>query len=155
MVKLDITPNGTLSSRCQYAGMARQAWAGAFSAAYADFCRRVDAADDGALDPDAAESPAELFAVASEAFFETPDAALRHLSAAVPTRTFISTARPGGARPIAVRRNQVSFGVMLVPVFFHQIPAGANSTGFGALLVLIISWLHAARQIPADYAINQ
>jgi Mlc titration factor MtfA (ptsG expression regulator) len=66
-------------------GMAFKAWKEAFAPAYADFCARVDAADrmprrrgqaalDALpLDPYAAESPAEFFAVASEAFFETPE----------------------------------------------------------------------------------
>jgi Mlc titration factor MtfA (ptsG expression regulator) len=53
-------------------GMTREAWTGAFTAAYEDFCRRVDADEDVAIDPYAAESPAEFFAVMSEIFFETP-----------------------------------------------------------------------------------
>ena len=57
-------------------GMSRQAWTGAFTAAYADFCRRVDAGEDPVIDPYAAESPAEFFAVLSEVFFETPHAVL-------------------------------------------------------------------------------
>jgi Mlc titration factor MtfA (ptsG expression regulator) len=66
-------------------GMAVAAWKAAFAPAYADFCKRVDAADrlrghraQAALDalpidPYAAESPGEFFAVGSEAFFETPE----------------------------------------------------------------------------------
>ena len=65
--------------------MSVRAWRLAFSAAYDDFCKRVDAADRlrGAraqaaldalpMDPYASESPAEFFAVGSEAFFETPE----------------------------------------------------------------------------------
>ena len=53
-------------------GMSREAWTQAFAVAYADFCRRVDAGEDTAIDPYAAESPAEFFAVMSEAFFEMP-----------------------------------------------------------------------------------
>jgi Mlc titration factor MtfA (ptsG expression regulator) len=68
-----------------HAGMAPVAWRKAFSQAYADFCVRVDDADaradhdegealDGLpIDPYGAESPGEFFAVASEAFFETPE----------------------------------------------------------------------------------
>jgi Mlc titration factor MtfA (ptsG expression regulator) len=68
-----------------HAGMSRGEWKAAFSEAYADFCRRVDAAerlserraqaalDALPIDPYAAESPAEFFAVGSEAFFETPE----------------------------------------------------------------------------------
>ena len=65
--------------------MSRGAWKQAFVEAYADFCKRVDAADalpkrraqaalDALpLDPYAAESAGEFFAVASEGFFETPE----------------------------------------------------------------------------------
>ncbi len=58
-------------------GMSRDAWSQAFSAAYADFCRRVDADDETAIDPYAAESPGEFFAVLSESFFENPRAVTR------------------------------------------------------------------------------
>ena len=66
-------------------GMSAKEWKLAMSAAYEDFCSRVDAADalpkrraQAALDalpidPYAAESAGEFFAVASEAFFETPE----------------------------------------------------------------------------------
>jgi len=57
-------------------GMSRRAWVDAFAPAYADFCRRVAQSEqdevETALDPYASESPAEFFAVMSEAFFETP-----------------------------------------------------------------------------------
>ena len=67
-------------------GMNREDWKQAFMAAYLAFCEQVDRAEareqhDGgkaldalALDPYASESPAEFFAVISEAFFETPRA---------------------------------------------------------------------------------
>jgi Mlc titration factor MtfA (ptsG expression regulator) len=53
--------------------MSRAAWSAAFSHAYEDFCAKVDS-DEALLDLDdyAAESPAEFFAVMSEAFFESP-----------------------------------------------------------------------------------
>jgi len=67
-------------------GMDSREWKRDFSAAYADFCSKVDAAerlpserriqaalDKLPIDPYAAESAAEFFAVASEAFFETPE----------------------------------------------------------------------------------
>ena len=57
-------------------GMSREAWSRAFGDAYADFSRRVEADEEVAIDPYAAESPAEFFAVLSEAFFETPHAVL-------------------------------------------------------------------------------
>jgi Mlc titration factor MtfA (ptsG expression regulator) len=53
-------------------GMSRAAWANAFIHAYEHFCDAVDAGEETLLDPYGAESPAEFFAVASEAFFETP-----------------------------------------------------------------------------------
>lgn len=69
-----------------HAGMDPRRWKQAFAAAYEDFCARVDAAetlpdDDDMqdaldalpMDPYASESAAEFFAVASEAFFETPE----------------------------------------------------------------------------------
>ena len=45
----------------------------AFTAAYQDFCARVDAGEDTIIDPYASDSPGEFFAVFSEAFFELPD----------------------------------------------------------------------------------
>ncbi len=68
-----------------HAGMALADWRRAFRDAFDDFCRRVDEADacaedDGGralealpIDPYGSESPGEFFAVASEAFFETPE----------------------------------------------------------------------------------
>jgi len=68
-----------------HSGMSRAAWKAAFSAAYDDFCARVDAAerlserrmqaalDALPIDPYGAESAGEFFAVGSEAFFETPE----------------------------------------------------------------------------------
>jgi Mlc titration factor MtfA (ptsG expression regulator) len=54
-------------------GMRRQDWIDAFEPAWRDFCERVDDGEDTFIDPYAAESPAEFFAVASEVFFEAPD----------------------------------------------------------------------------------
>ena len=50
-----------------------RAWAKSFAAAYSDFCKRVDAGEDTAIDPYAAENPSEFFAVLSEVFFEMPE----------------------------------------------------------------------------------
>lgn len=55
-----------------HGGMTAAVWSAAFNAAYADFCRRVDRGVDTAIDPYAADSPAEFFAVVSEYFFEQP-----------------------------------------------------------------------------------
>jgi Mlc titration factor MtfA (ptsG expression regulator) len=54
-------------------GMNRQAWIDAFEPAWRDFCERIDDGEDTWIDPYAAESPAEFFAVTSEVFFEAPD----------------------------------------------------------------------------------
>ena len=59
-----------------HADMDRSAWVRCMSAAYQDFCTRVDADEDTIIDPYAAESPGEFFAVMSEAFFELPDVVL-------------------------------------------------------------------------------
>jgi Mlc titration factor MtfA (ptsG expression regulator) len=47
-------------------------WARDFQAAYDDFCARVDAGEETALDPYAAEAPEEFFAVTSEYHFSAP-----------------------------------------------------------------------------------
>ncbi|MBA2689284.1 MAG: zinc-dependent peptidase [Burkholderiales bacterium] len=55
-----------------HADMRRERWASAFSAAYDGFCSAVDRGEEPRIDPYASESPAEFFAVMSEAFFEIP-----------------------------------------------------------------------------------
>jgi len=57
--------------------MDRAAWTRAFSGAFADFSAKVESGAETAIDPYAAESPAEFFAVMSEAFFEIPHVLLR------------------------------------------------------------------------------
>jgi Mlc titration factor MtfA (ptsG expression regulator) len=52
--------------------MRRESWVKAFSEAYADLGAAVDRDIEPTIDPYAAESPAEFFAVLSEAFFESP-----------------------------------------------------------------------------------
>jgi Mlc titration factor MtfA (ptsG expression regulator) len=71
--KLDMRDGAPNGCPPLHAGMSQNAWAAAFSAAYADLCRRADAGEETPLDPYATESPAEFFAVLSEAFFECPD----------------------------------------------------------------------------------
>jgi Mlc titration factor MtfA (ptsG expression regulator) len=56
---------------------ARERWIEVFDAEFDRFCAEVDAGREGILDPYAAEHEAEFFAVASEAFFESPNALKR------------------------------------------------------------------------------
>lgn len=71
--KLDLLDGGANGCPPLHAGMSPKAWAETFSTAYQDLCRRVDAGEETPIDPYATESPAELFAVVSEYFFERPD----------------------------------------------------------------------------------
>lgn len=52
--------------------MSTSEWRATFEAAFEDFGARVDRDEDTAIDPYAAESPAEFFAVLSEVFFADP-----------------------------------------------------------------------------------
>ncbi len=54
------------------AGLSAQAWRAALMSAFGDFSARVDRDEDTTIDPYAAESPAEFFAVLSEVFFAEP-----------------------------------------------------------------------------------
>ena len=71
--KLDMTDGAVDGVPALPADMSRREWVAAFEPAYLDFCRRVDAGEDTAIDPYAAEDPSEFFAVLSEVFFEAPD----------------------------------------------------------------------------------
>ena len=53
-------------------GMDSAAWSRAFSGAFDDFSVKVKSGEETVIDPYAAESPAEFFAVMSEVFFEVP-----------------------------------------------------------------------------------
>ena len=70
--KLDMSNGGADGFPPLPASMSRHRWAEVFSEAYAKFCDQVDQDEDTVLDPYASEHPAEFFAVASEAFFESP-----------------------------------------------------------------------------------
>jgi Mlc titration factor MtfA (ptsG expression regulator) len=74
--KLDALNGETNGHPPLHRDMHLSAWAHAFSAAYDGFCRRVDGGAHTEIDPYAAESPAEFFAVLSEAFFEIPEVLL-------------------------------------------------------------------------------
>jgi MtfA peptidase len=83
--KLDMRNGNANGFPPLHKGMSTVTWKRDFMAAYLDFCKRVDYADEyehldnGAsldalpIDPYGSESPAEFFAVASETFFERPE----------------------------------------------------------------------------------
>ena len=60
---------------------ARERWLKVFDAEFDRFCNAVDAGEETFLDPYAAEHESEFFAVASEAFFESPNALKRDFPA--------------------------------------------------------------------------
>lgn len=70
--KLDMRTGRADGMPALHGDMDARRWARVFGDAYADFCARVDSGELTPLDPYGAEHPAEFFAVASEAFFETP-----------------------------------------------------------------------------------
>lgn len=72
--KLDMKNGAVDGLPPMHADMRVADWADVFNAAYLDFCRRVDGGEEPDIDPYAAESPAEFFAVLSEYFFEWPTA---------------------------------------------------------------------------------
>ena len=71
--KLDMLNGGANGFPPLHAAMSREAWTKAFTEAYKDLRRRVEAGEDTDIDPYAIEAPGEFFAVMSEAFFEIPD----------------------------------------------------------------------------------
>lgn len=71
--KLDMKNGAVDGLPILHSGLKVEDWAAVFSAAYDDFCRRVDGGEEPEIDPYASESPAEFFAVLSEYFFEMPD----------------------------------------------------------------------------------
>jgi Mlc titration factor MtfA (ptsG expression regulator) len=62
-------------------GMSRTTWTQTMQAAFEDLNRRLDDDEETAIDPYAAETPAEFFAVTSEAFFTTPEILLANYPA--------------------------------------------------------------------------
>lgn len=71
--KLDMRDGAANGCPPLHPQMSAMDWKRDLTAAYDDLCRRDAAAEDTPIDPYATESPAELFAVVSEAFFEIPD----------------------------------------------------------------------------------
>ncbi len=70
--KLDARSGSTNGCPPLHAGMSGAVWKRIFTAAFEDLGRRLDQGEDTPIDPYASESPAEFFAVTSEAFFEVP-----------------------------------------------------------------------------------
>ncbi len=70
--KLDMLNGAANGMPPLHAGMERQAWTQALTQAYAALGEALDQDRDTGIDPYAAESPAEFFAVTSEVFFEAP-----------------------------------------------------------------------------------
>lgn len=70
--KLDMLNGATNGLPPLHRDMAVKDWSRIFTAAYQDFQGRLTAGMVTAINPYAGESPAEFFAVASEAFFEIP-----------------------------------------------------------------------------------
>jgi Mlc titration factor MtfA (ptsG expression regulator) len=70
--KLDMRNGAANGHPPLHAGMSDSRWAQVLAEAYEDLSERVDRGDDTGIDPYATESPAEFFAVCSEAFFELP-----------------------------------------------------------------------------------
>ncbi len=70
--KLDMLNGAANGMPPLHADMSRAAWTEVLSAAYEDLCARLERHQHVAIDPYAAEDPAEFFAVMSETFFESP-----------------------------------------------------------------------------------
>jgi Mlc titration factor MtfA (ptsG expression regulator) len=70
--KLDMLTGAANGMPPLHRDMLREAWTQALSQAYANFYQEVERHHHTRIDPYAAESPAEFFAVLSEVFFEAP-----------------------------------------------------------------------------------
>ena len=70
--KLDMRDGDANGSPPLPAGLSPSVWKATLTAAYDDFSARVDRGEDTTIDPYAAHSPGEFFAVLSEVFFADP-----------------------------------------------------------------------------------
>lgn len=70
--KLDMVNGSANGHPPLHRGMSGAAWKRVFTAAYGDFTGRMERGLASGIDPYAAESPGEFFAVLSELFFERP-----------------------------------------------------------------------------------
>jgi Mlc titration factor MtfA (ptsG expression regulator) len=90
-----------------HSGMSSDEWSRVFGAAYEEFRARVEREERTAIDPYAAEAPAEFFAVLSEAFFEIPETVrAEHPAVYAQLAAFYRqdpAARPAGAAADAMR----------------------------------------------------
>ncbi|NTV70433.1 MAG: zinc-dependent peptidase [Azonexaceae bacterium] len=79
--KLDMLNGEPDGMPALHSGITETEWEAKFSAAYDDFCQRVDNGEDTPIDPYASTDPAEFFAVFSESFFDIPDVVAREYPA--------------------------------------------------------------------------
>ena len=86
--------------------MKRADWAAAFGAAYEHFCKRVDDWEDTGIDDYASDSPAEFFAVLSEAFFETPHTVLQEYPAVYEQLKLFYRQHPAGREAMVPQKKQ-------------------------------------------------
>ncbi|MDA1300892.1 MAG: zinc-dependent peptidase [Proteobacteria bacterium] len=70
--KLDMLNGGADGFPPLHRDMKVTEWTRSFERAYGELCQQLEAGNHTWMDPYASEGPAEFFAVASEAFFETP-----------------------------------------------------------------------------------
>ncbi len=78
---LDMLHEGANGCPPLHVNMSALTWHDVFSQHYASFCQQVASEQETLIDPYAAESPAEFFAVLSEVFFESPQILQQHLPA--------------------------------------------------------------------------
>lgn len=78
---LDMLHEGANGCPPLHVNMSALAWRDVFSQHYTIFCQQVGSGQETVIDPYAAESPAEFFAVLSEVFFDTPLTLQQYFSA--------------------------------------------------------------------------
>jgi Mlc titration factor MtfA (ptsG expression regulator) len=71
--KLDMLNGEPDGMPALHSGITEIEWQAKFSAAFDDFCQRVDDGEETVIDPYASTDLVEFFAVLTESFFETPD----------------------------------------------------------------------------------
>lgn len=93
--KLDLRNGSANGQPPLHAGMDGRAWQQTWLTAYEDFSHRVDGGRHTALDPYAAESAGEFFAVTSEYFFEMPQLLATEYPAVYRQLTLFYRQQPG------------------------------------------------------------